>query len=235
MKKVKLRVMALAAFVVTGMLFVACEKDHQSEPQIGLKFNTVQTPITLNSGFKSTQQTNELSFNSGFITLREVRFEVEAGEDSLEVNFNLETITKIDYATGETNPDISYVQISAGTYNAMEVEIELQDEDDNPSVVLNGTYIDIEDLSHDIRFEFNSGETFEVEKEGTITFNINESALAQITIDPAAWFSEVTAGQLSRATKDENGVIVISSTQNPEIFDIVADGLDMATEVEITN
>jgi hypothetical protein len=30
-------------------------------------------------------------------------------------------------------------------------------------------------------------------------------------------------------------VIVIGSTQNPEIFDIVADGLDMATEVEIEN
>jgi len=103
----------------------------------------------LNSGLKSAQQTKELSFNSGFITLREVQFEVE--------------------------------------------------------------------------------------KEGTITFETNKSALAQVTIDPAAWFTELAAAQLSEATKDDNGVIVISSTQNPDIFDIAADGSDVATEVEIEN
>jgi len=32
-----------------------------------------------------------------------------------------------------------------------------------------------------------------------------------------------------------NGVIVISENQNEEIFDIVADGLDLATELEIEN
>jgi len=235
MKKKKLKILALATLVATGFAFTSCEEDKQSEPQIGLKFNTVQTPITLNSGLKSAQQTKELSFNSGTITLREVQFEVETDEDSVEVNFNLEAITEIDFATGETNPDISYAQIPAGTYNAMEVEIELQDEGDAPSVVLNGTFVDVEGVSHDLRFEFNSGETFEVEKEGTIKFDTNESALAQVTIDPAAWFAEVTAAQLSAATKNDNRVIVISSTQNPEIFDIAADGLDMATEIEIEN
>jgi len=235
MKKKKLKVLALATLMATGFSFTSCEEDKQSEPQIGLKFNTVQNPITLNSGLKSTQQAKEISFNSGFITLREVQFEVETDADSVEVNFNLEAITEIDFATGETNPDISYAKIPAGTYNAMEVEIELQDDGDAPSVVLNGTFVDIEGVSHDIRFEFNSGETFEVEKEGTITFDTNQSALAQVTIDPTAWFAEVTASQLSAATKNDNGVIVISSTQNPEIFGMAADGLDMATDVEIEN
>src|SRR6056297_859622 len=163
MKKKKLRTLALAAFIVTGFAFTSCEEDKQSDPQIDLKFNTVQTPITLNSDLKSSEQTKELSFSSGTITLREVQFEVETDEDSVEVNFNLEAITEIDFATGETNPDISYAKIPAGTYNAMEVEIELQDEGDAPSVILNGTFVDVEGVSHDIRFEFNSGETFEVE------------------------------------------------------------------------
>ena len=235
MKKKKLKILALATLVATGFAFTSCEEDKQSDPQIDLKFNTVQTPITLNSGLKSAEQTKELSFNSGRITLREVQFEVETDEDSVEVNFELETITEIDFATGKTNPDISYAKIPAGTYNAMEVEIELQDEGDAPSVVLNGTFVDVEGVSHDIRFEFNSGETFEVEKEGTITFETNQTALAKVTIDPTAWLAEVTAAQLSEATKNDNGVIVISSTQNTDIFDIAADGLDMATEVEIEN
>jgi hypothetical protein len=53
----------------------------------------------LNSGLKSAEQTKELSFSSGTITLRELQFEVETDEDSVEVNFNLEAITEIDFAT----------------------------------------------------------------------------------------------------------------------------------------
>lgn len=232
----KSKALALAPLMVAGVSFTSCEDDSPDEPQIGLKFNTVTSPLTLKSELKS-QQPKELSFHSGFITLREIEFEfeVETDNDSVEINFNLEATTKIDFATGETTPDISYAKIPAGTYNSMEVEIELQDENDNPSVVLNGTYTDLDGVSHDVRFEFNSGETFEVEKEGTITFKTDETALAQIVIDPTAWFSEVENEQLSSATKNNEGIIVISSTQNTEIFDIAADGLDMATDVEIEN
>lgn len=37
------------------------------------------------------------------------------------------------------------------------------------------------------------------------------------------------------ATKNLDGIIVIIETQNSEIFDIVADGLDLPTELELTN
>lgn len=233
MKAMKFKTLVLAAIVMTSVSFTSCQKDTNDVPQIGLKFNTVTTPIPLNGGLKSAQQVKELQFTSGFITLREVEFEVETDNDSIEIEFELELNTQIDFATGETNPDISFVEIPAGTYNEMEVEIELQDEGDSPAMVLNGTYIDAEGTSHPVRFEYNSGETFEVEKEGTITFATNESALAQVTFDPTVWFAEVSNEQLSLATKDNEGVIVISSTQNTNIFDVVADGLDLATDVEL--
>ena len=113
-------------------------------------------------------------------------------------------------------------------------KLNLQDEGDSPAIVLNGTYVDAENVSHPIRFEFNSDETFEVEKEGVVTFTTNESLLAQITFDPTVWFAEVTNEQLSMATKDNEGVIVISSAQNTEIYNIVTDDLDLVTEVEIS-
>lgn len=224
---------AVLATLVAGFSLVSCEKnEEESTPRIGLEFSTVTTASSLKS---TKQETKMISFHSGFITLREIEFEVEVDDDSLEIDFNIEMNTVIDFASGETTPDISFAEIPAGTYNEMEVEIELQDEGDNPSVVLNGTFIDANGINHDIRFEFNSGETFEVEREGTVVFASNESALAQITIDPAAWFINVSSEQLSSATKDINGIIVISETQNPDIFDVVADGLDLATEVEIEN
>jgi hypothetical protein len=35
-----------------------------------------------------------------------VQFEVETDEDSVEVDFNLEAITEIDFATDKNNPDM---------------------------------------------------------------------------------------------------------------------------------
>jgi hypothetical protein len=233
MKRIIIKTLILTSIIAAGVSFTSCEKDSNNNPRIELKFYTVITPIPLNGALKSAQQVKELTFTSGFITLREVEFEVETDDDSIEVNFNIELNTKIDFATGETNPDISFVEIPAGTYNEMEVEIELQDEGDNPAMVLNGTYVDTEGTSHPVRFEFDSGETFEVEKEGPITFATNESALAQVTFDPTVWYAEVSNEQLSSATKDNEGVIVISSTHNPDIFDTVAEGLNLATEVEL--
>lgn len=215
--------------LASGLALTSCKKDETEEaPRVGMEFRTVNTSFPL-----QRVQTKELSFDSGFITLREVQFQVEADADSIEVDFNIELNTVIDFATGETTPDISYAEIPAGTYEAMEVEIELQDEGDDPSMVLNGTYVDVNGLSHDVRFEFNSGETFEVEKEGNIVISEGTSALAQVTFDPTAWFAEVSDEQMSNASKDSLGVIVISETQNANIFDVVADGLDLATEVEL--
>ncbi|MEN8248981.1 MAG: hypothetical protein ABFS32_08615 [Bacteroidota bacterium] len=233
MKAMKFKILVLAAIVMTGISFTGCQKDTNDVPQIGLKFNTVTTSFSVNGDLKSAQQVKELEFTSGFITLHEVSFEVETNDDSIEIEFEIELNTQIDFATGETDPDISFVEIPAGTYHEMEVEIELQDEGDSPAMVLNGTYVDAEGTSHPVRFEYNSGETFEVEKEGTITFATNESALAQVTFDPTVWFAGVSNEQLSLATKDNDGVIVISETQNANIFDVVADGLDLATEVEL--
>lgn len=227
MKKMNLkRLTALFSLII---IVVSCSKDDSLYgPKIGLKFNTVTSPFVL----KSTSQSKSLSFASGTIILRRVEFQAQTQNDSVGIDFQVEMNTKIDFATGKTTPDISYAEIPAGTYDQVEVEIELQDNGPEPAIRLNGTYIDLSGTSHDVLFEFNSGENFEVEKQGKITFSTNESALAQVTIDPSAWFAAVTNEQLSSASK-VNGVIVISENYNSDIFDIVSDGLDLAKEVEI--
>ena len=227
----KTKSLLLAGALAFGMF--ACGEDevtlNNNQALVSLGFTTVKSPTGTNPGGRILS--NGLSFSSGFITIREVQFEAETSSDSVEVN--LEQITKIDFATGATTPDISGLVIPAGTYNEVEVEIELQDEGNEPAVVLEGTFTDAEGVAHPVRFEFNSGETFEVEKEGVITFEAAESALAQITLNPYVWFQGVEREQLSLATKDAQGVIVISETQNTNIFEVAADGLDLATEVEI--
>ena len=224
----------LAGVLALGMF--ACGKDEVApQPaQVSMSFNTVKTSsVNTGSAGGRVLEGNSLVFTSGFITIREVQFQAEKNADMDSVEVNLEQITKIDFATGASTPDISGLLIPAGTYSEVEVEIELQDNGDQPAVVLNGTYTDGAGLKHPVRFEFNSGETFEVERSGAITFGSGESILAQITFNPHIWFAGVSNEQLSLATKNAQGVIVISSTQNTNIYNTAADGLDLATEVEI--
>lgn len=228
----KTRSTLIAGILALGMF--ACDKDEVSMPNahVNMSFNTITTTHSSSLTNGRTLAGNTLAFTSGFITIREVQFEAETATDSVEVN--LEQITKIDFATGVSTPDISGLLIPAGTYNEVEVEIELQDDSDQPAMVLNGSYSDAEGVKHPVRFEFNSGETFEVAREGAITFGGGESILAQVTFDPHIWFAAVSSEQLVSALKDAQGVIVISSTQNTNIFNVVADGLDLATEIEIS-
>lgn len=220
---------ALGILIALGAFLAGCSDENPvTQPKVSLKFNTSNASTTISSGRVAA---NSLQFTTGSIKITEIQFEAETDTDSVEVNWEQNVV--IDFATGQTTPDISALTFPKGKYNAVEVEIELLDENNVPSIVINGTFTDRENNTHPIRFEFNSGETFEVEKEGVITFGEGANILANVTFNPGAWFFEVTSAQLEAAAKDASGVIVISSTKNTSIYNTVAEGLDLATEVEI--
>jgi len=221
--------MKYASLFIFLAIVVSCNDDEMTNPTVSMNFKTNTSDFGVRA---QANQANTLQFTSGTIVLREIEFEAETEEgDSIEVN--IEQIVEVDYATGATSPDISNLVFPMGTYVEARVELELQDENSDPSVVVEGTFTDADEVAHPIRFEFNSGETFEVEKEGNVVFGESAMIIAEITFDAEAWFAGVTIGQLTAATKNSDGVIVISETSNPDIFDIVADGLDLATELEI--
>ena len=228
----------LALTLLIGV--VACSDDDSSEsPVLAVNFNTVTTAFDAKSQAISTTSKADTQgsflFNEGFITLIALEYEAETDNDSTSVEFELEGAVVIDFATGIPTPDIRAITIPTGTYEELEIEVELFDENDDPSVVISGDYTDPSGEVHPVRFEFNSGETFEVEREGTIVINEGFSALAEITFDPSVWFAGVTDEMMAGANKNLNGVIVISETQNSNIFDVVADGLDLATELEFND
>lgn len=62
-----------------------------------------------------------------------LEFEAESENDLLEIEFELKQNTLIDFAFGITTPDISFITIPAGTYNEVEVEIELREDSEEPA------------------------------------------------------------------------------------------------------
>ena len=104
----------------------------------------------------------------------------------------------------------------------------MQDVNATPSVIIEGTYTNSSDVILPIRFEFNSGEVFEANATSVV---IAEGAdvVGRITFDALSWFSTVSADMLDSATLTD-GTIIVSATNNANIFDIVADRLDVDTQ-----
>jgi hypothetical protein len=211
----------LAAIVAGSIIFSSCEKDNPTG-KITLEVNTTSSS-TVN--LKGTKAANDLVFTSGTITIREVVFDGEVGATS--VSRTIEQVADIDYATGTVTPEV-VIEVPAGDYTDVNLGIELQDVNDDHTVVIEGTYTNSSEEVIPIRFEFNSGEVFEAIA-ASVSIEPGADIIGKITFDAISWFGTVTSNELDNATQTD-GVIVISGTSNTTIFDKVADKLDVDTQ-----
>lgn len=230
MKKITISIFAI---LMSVMMLVSCDSSsNDSMADLKYTFNTNKSGNQAKA--KSIESSStvmaaaDVQFTNGYITIREIVFDGDLG-DGNSVSITHEQVAEIDVATGNTTPSLETVQIPAGTYRSVNLGIELQDVNDEPQMVIEGTFTDSTGTEVPLRFEFNSGEVFEAE---AAQAEVTESrmATAQITFDPVFWFSEVTSEELNNASRNADGVIVISETSNAGIFDGVADKLDVATQ-----
>lgn len=226
--------------LVIAVTLSSCSKEEapSQETKLAVDFETVNTPFsTQASGFsnktKQSSTAGTVYFAEGYIAISTLEFKAESERNAVEVEFELEQNTLIDFATGTTTPDINSILIPAGTYDEVSIEMELREDSEEPSILLFGTYLAPDGVEHAVRLEFFSDESFEVEREGLIVFEQDQAAVAQIIFDPSVWFAAVTDDHFANATKDENGVIVVSSTENNEIYNLVSEGFELAREVEV--
>ena len=204
--------------------FTSCSKDDAGSGTATLQ---ITAGIT-NSGTRAMGAA-DLSFTSGYVWVREIVFDgTIAGGGS--VSRTVERFSKIDFATGVATPSLDDIIIPAGTYNYVNLGVELRDEDTQPAIIMDGTYTRTDDTTSPIQFRFNSGEVFEAETSQQVTVNEDETVLARIVFDPDVWFSVVSTDALDNANVNNAGVIVISENSNSAIFDLVADRLDISTQ-----
>jgi hypothetical protein len=211
---------------ITLFLFLFLNGCQEVEP-IYEGTGTIEFQFELNKETGSVNKAGDLTFHSGFIVIREIVFDGDR-PGSTSVSITHEQVSTIDFATGVASPPVN-VEIPAGQYESVNLGIEIQDENDNPTIVIEGDYERTDGTISPIRFEMVSGEVFEAEAESA-SVPSNVPALAKITFDPIAWFERVSITQLDNARVNSSGIIVISEESNEAIFDIVADGLDRSTE-----
>lgn len=209
--------------LLVSMLLTSCSDD--PTPMARMKLEATTTSSSTSTQGRLTA-TNDLEFTSGFITIREVVFDGD-NNDGTSVSRTHEQIAVIDYATGVITPEV-IVTVPAGIYSSVNLGIELQDDGDDPSMVLEGTYTNSNDVVIPIRFEFNSGEVFEANAT-TVTLSTDTDVVGKISWDALDWFSVISTARLDAATQTD-GTIIISGTSNAGIFSDVADQLDVGTQ-----
>ncbi len=218
----------LSSFIISIVFFTSCSKD---DDFVGTGNATLKitAEIKNSSSKQAVSKTNEnLLFTSGYVWVIEIVFDGTL-ESGTSISRTIERSSKIDFVSGEATPKLDDITIPAGSYNFVNLGIELRDEDTQPAIIMEGTYTRSDNSTSPIRFEFNSGEVFEAETSQKITVNKDTTVLSKIVFDPNVWFSVVSTNALDNATLTD-GVIVISGNSNASIFDLVADRLDVSTE-----
>lgn len=213
--------MLLVSGLIAVFFTLGCKKENL-DSTITLAVNTTSSSTTT---LNKVAAANNLQFTSGTITIREVVFDGETGSQS--ISRTIEQIADIDYATGNVSPAV-VIEVPAGNYSDVNLGIEIQDINADPTVVIEGTFTDSTNTDVPVRFEFNSGEVFEAEA-SIVDIPAGTDLIAKITFDALDWFSVVSAAEMNGANRT-NGMIIISETSNPALFDKVADRLDVATQ-----
>ncbi|WP_224484412.1 hypothetical protein [Robertkochia aurantiaca] len=227
----------LYAMAIFSLVLASCSSDLEDVGS-GTATLEVSASIVTATQAKNLNVENKfsgnLTFSSGYIWVSAVEFDgtLERGSS---INRRVERFSKIDFVTGEGVPPIDDVIIPAGSYSYVNIEAELRDEDTQPAIVMEGSYTRTDGSTVPVRFEFNSGETFEAETEQTINLAEDSTVIGKIIIDPYTWFDTVSVELMDNAAVNANGVLLITEEFNEDIYDLVADGLDESTESEFIN
>lgn len=235
-----------ALFSMLAFTFSSCSED--ANPDVlgtgevkigmGIKLTNFGNPGSriYNSG---------LEINSGFIQIKEIELETEGvdgegREFEKELVYKFPEIKKIDFDKFDTAADF-FLAIPSGNYEEIEVELDLIDNRNQPSLELNGTYTMRDGSSVPFKFQIFGNDdddwNFEVELEAEDDDDLffldrvnNPLALFQIKAE--GWFSEVSRSDFESAELTE-GILLITNQLNKSIFRKVERKIKDSTEIEL--
>lgn len=236
--------LAIAAF---GMVASSCTDENNpdvlgsGEVKIGMGVKLRSTAG--NSGARLAS--SGLDINSGFLQVKKLELETsgvdEAGREfEKEMEFKFPEIKKINFDELDSNADF-FIAIPAGNYEEVEVEIDLIDHKNQPSIQLEGTYTYTDGRSVPFRFELFGDDDddidFEVELEGEDDDDLFfldkvNNPLALLQLDAKAWFSSISTSALD-AAQLTNGVLLINRNTNRTIYRVVEDKIKASSEIEL--
>ncbi|OJW80223.1 MAG: hypothetical protein BGO69_13440 [Bacteroidetes bacterium 46-16] len=206
--------------MAAGILMASCKKNdtntNNSQPQLSYQLTATNTSTGLAQ--KSTANAN-IQWTSGYAYPRTIKF--EAKQDGVKAEFTSTTDEQIDLMSSIAATFGNFT-IPAGTYDEIELRIDLDKKAADPAMELDGVLAT--DLST-IPVKLEVDDFIELKTESqNVTITNNDSYIAITTIDLSGVTSGITETMLLNAQLT-NGTIVISSHSNATLYHMILDNL----------
>ncbi|MHB1179627.1 MAG: hypothetical protein ACYCZO_15015 [Daejeonella sp.] len=155
---------------------------------------------------------SSITWTSGSLYFSEIDFEAE--NKNGEVEYELKQAGNVDLFN--LSPLLGSITIPDGTYDKVELKVELKKSTSNIPLTLKGSYTDSNGAKIPVEFYFNEDFEIEVEAEDLVV-NGTKNYLGLINVQLSRFMTNVISADLSGASKT-GGVIVISDTSNTSLY-----------------
>ncbi len=210
----------ITVIAVTTLFFVSCKKSSNSAS--GIKY---QLQTTNRSAVIARTTSGNLQWTSGFGSATEIKFEAKTNNN--EAEFKSEVPQHIDLFSSVVT--LGNITLTPGTYTEVEFEVELNPTSTDPALELKGQFTD-NGITTPVIFRVSSPIEIKNEKSNVVITD-NNSYKALTTLNLALLTTGVTESMLNNASST-NGTIMISSTSNISIYNIILNNLHDSDEVE---
>ncbi|MGN6569496.1 MAG: hypothetical protein ACTHJ0_16170 [Flavipsychrobacter sp.] len=211
----------LSAGLAFMMLFAACKKDSTTQtaysstgaPQMSYQLKAVNTSSSV--GMKRTDS-GLISWTAGMAHPVMVKFEARKGGTQIDYRSAVDTTVDL---MGSIVATFGGFSIPTGTYNEIELKIDLDKSGATPALELDGTYTDTSGMSTPVTVQINDYVELQTEQHD-VTIDSTETFTAVTTLDLSSISAGITQRMLARASLT-GGTIVISSSSNRMLYEMI--------------
>jgi len=208
----------------TVMLAASCSDDEDTTNQ-----NTGQVEFTMkgtNSSSSSGRVMSGLEITSA--TAAVTKIELESENDSIENETEFEGEYTVDLLTGVSDPAFGLVEVSAQTYDEMEIEFGTFLEGD-ASIIVKGNYTN--DSGETIPFEYSLKKELEIEIENDgIEVSAGEVKEIAAELDFVTLFTNIDFGLVD---SNADGLVIIDASINTYVYNLISQNVNAALKVEV--
>ena len=207
---------------VSILLFASCKKASTNSSGIEYQIKTTNTISTVNR-----VDAGSLQWTSGFASASQIK--LEGKSSGSEVEFKANNVQHVDLFASVA-ATLGNVTLPAGTYTEVEFKIELNPNGNDPALELDGTFTNSVGVAKPVVFKVNSLLEIKAEQNNVTVDNSNTTALT--TLDLSLLTGGISQALLNAATVT-NGTIVISSSSNTNLYNIIIANFNLHHEAEI--
>lgn len=228
--------------VIATASVVSCNQEDdvpllgQGDGKMGI---ALKLSSSANSDANARIANSNLRLTNGFIQIKELELELEGrnsnGEFEKEMEIEFDEIKKVTFDEFDRSADF-FINIPEGEYKEIELELDLIDYKNEPSILIEGVYSkDGKEIP--VRFQYFGDEIdfkVKIESDDDTYFKVDRvnNPLALFQINAMNWFSQITDAEFNNAEMT-SGVIVLSKESNKGLYNKVKSKLEASADIEI--